>query len=388
MAIYELEWIVPTHVVFKKGCLNRIGEYVSGLGARRAVIVTTSGGSMRKYGYLDIISSSLKGKGIEFSVFDKVFTNPTTTLVDELAGFLKDNKADVVIALGGGSAIDAAKAAALVARSGGLSKDYLSGIRVGTDAIPVVAIPTTHGTGSEVDKYAVITDASLNAKLTIVSHLIYPKYAIVDPVVTLTLPVELSSATVFDALSHALESYIGLRINAVSQMFAREALRTIASVLPKIPKEYNDVGVRSALLWASMSAGFAIDQSRSGLMHAIEHVLSAYQPNLHHGLGLAMIAPAWAEFVGTTIPDKVKEIMEIFGFKTNMKGNSGIVFRKFIEYILESLGISGKLSDYGIAKDEVKSLAQDAFKHFKVLINNTPRKVSVDDIVIIIERSL
>ena len=303
---YTFTFCVPTKLVYGRGKLNDVGTYSLSFGLRKVVIITTAGGSMRRYGYIDRLVSSLESKGIVSVVLDKVFTNPTTDLVDELVAVVKEEQPDGLIAIGGGSAIDAAKAVAMVSYSGGSARDYILGIRKGSGALPLIAIPTTHGTGTEVNRFAVLTEPELKAKLAIVSEYIYPRMSIVDPELTLSLPNTISSATVFDAFSHALEALFAVRSNAVSRLFALEALRIIASEINKLPEGYSNIDVRTKLLWASTCAGYAIDQSRTGLLHAIEHSISAFYPNVHHGVGLALIASAWARYTAPAVQDKVR----------------------------------------------------------------------------------
>ena len=379
---YEFVFCVPTRLVYGRGKLNEIGLYTLSLGLRKVAVITTAGGSMRRYGYIDRLISSLESRGIASVVLDKVYTNPTTDLVDELVAVVKDEEPDGIIAIGGGSAIDVAKAVAMVSYSGGSARDYILGIRRGSGALPLIAIPTTHGTGTEVNRFSVLTEPELKAKLAIVSDYIYPKISVVDPELALSLPSTVSSATVFDAFSHALEALFAARSNVLSRLFALEALRSIASEIDKLPEGYSNIDVRTKLLWASTCAGYAIDQSRTGLLHAIEHSISAFYPNIHHGVGLALIATAWARYTAPAVREKVKEVLRIFNWSVGDDVTRSFV--EFMEYIKKKLGLHKRLSDFKVSRDDVKLLAEYTVKFMSVLIKNAPRsadKQAIEEIL-------
>ena len=379
---YEFVFCVPTRLIYGRGKLNEIGLYTLSLGLRKVAVITTAGGSMRRYGYIDRLVASLESRGIASIVLDKVYTNPTTDLVDELVAIVKDEEPDGIIAIGGGSAIDVAKAVAMVSYSGGNARDYILGIRRGSGALPLIAIPTTHGTGTEVNRFSVLTEPELKAKLAIVSDYIYPKISVVDPELALSLPSTVSSATVFDAFSHALEALFAVRSNVLSRLFALEALRSIASEIDKLPEGYSNIDVRTKLLWASTCAGYAIDQSRTGLLHAIEHSISAFYPNIHHGVGLALIATAWARYTAPAVREKVEEVLKIFNWSVGDDVTRSFV--EFMEYIKKKLGLHKRLSDFKVSKDDVKLLAEYTVKFMSVLIKNAPRsadKQAIEEIL-------
>jgi len=379
---YEFVFCVPTRLIYGRGKLNGIGLYTLSLGLRKVAVITTAGGSMRRYGYIDRLVASLESRGIASIVLDKVYTNPTTDLVDELVAIVKDEEPDGIIAIGGGSAIDVAKAVAMVSYSGGNARDYILGIRRGSGALPLIAIPTTHGTGTEVNRFSVLTEPELKAKLAIVSDYIYPKISVVDPELALSLPSTVSSATVFDAFSHALEALFAVRSNVLSRTFALEALRSIASEIDKLPEGYSSIDVRTKLLWASTCAGHAIDQSRTGLLHAIEHSISAFYPDIHHGVGLALIATAWARYTAPAVREKVEEVLKIFNWSVGDDVTRSFV--EFMEYIKKKLGLHKRLSDFKVSKDDVKLLAEYTVKFMSVLIKNAPRsadKQAIEEIL-------
>ncbi len=376
---------LPTKVVFGRGTSGEVAKEALSLGIRVPVLVTTAGGSLRRHGHIDRVEKALKRYFQDVKVFDRVTTNPTTDLVDELVNYIRVEGADGLVALGGGSAIDTAKAASLVFMGGGRTKDYLLGVRKGKEALPLIAMPTTHGTGTEVNKYAVVTDPELSAKVAIVSRHIYPKVAIVDPSFMDTLPPSLSGATTFDALAHALESYLSKSVNPLSEMFALEAIKQIALVYKGMKDgslSWGSPGVRDRLAWASTAAGIAIDQSRTGILHALEHALSAFNPELHHGLGLAMLAAAWAKVIERKVPDRVSEIVKVFG------GSKPDHFHELISDVIHVFGLEKSLREYGFEEEDVDDIIENARTYLGALLSNVPGGVGDEELRFIVTESI
>jgi len=372
--MFSIEFNLPTEIVFERGSLSKVHEHVGNLGAK-AMIIMTRGGSMIKYGYYSTLRVSLEKAGIKYCIFTDITSNPRSDEVERAIAFAEKNSCDIFIGLGGGSAIDSAKAVAATLASGGKLIDYLRGRKEFSEAYPIVAIPTTHGTGSEVNKYAVITDVERKAKVSIVSKHIYPKVAILDPETTLTLPPTLSAATAFDALAHALESYVSRRTNRLARIFAAEAIRNIVENVEIVIKRGINIQARTRLLWASMMAGLAIDQSRTALCHAMEHPVSAHYENVHHGMGLAALLPAWLKFtLDATVEDFV-EIAKIMGLEISTMPQKYIAMSVY-DYILKlrsNIGLNIRLSDFGISEKDIDRFVNDVFDYMKPLVYNNPK---------------
>ncbi len=372
--MFSIEFNLPTKIVFERGSLSKVHEHVENLGAK-AMIITTRGGSMIKYGYYSTLRVSLEKAGIKYCIFTDISSNPRSDEVDRAIAFAEKNSCDIFIGLGGGSAIDSAKAVAATLASGGKLTDYLRGRKEFSEAYPIVAIPTTHGTGSEVNKYAVITDVERKAKVSVVSKRIYPKVAILDPETTLTLPPTLSAATAFDTLAHALESYVSRRTNRLARMFAAEALRNIVENVEIVVKRGINIQARTRLLWASMMAGLAIDQSRTALCHAMEHPVSAHYGNVHHGMGLAALLPAWLKFTLDATVEDFAEIAEILGLKISTMPQKYIAMSVY-DYILKlrnNIGLNIRLSDFGVTEKDIDRFVDDVFDYMKPLVYNNPK---------------
>lgn len=372
--MFSIRFSLPTKIVFEKGSISKVGYEVEGLG-KKALIIITRGGSMIKFGYLGNVRLSLEARGIKYAVYNNVSSNPKVDEVEKGVEFAEKEKCDFIIGLGGGSAIDTAKAIAATLASGKPFIKYLRKEKEISDAYPIVAIPTTHGTGSEVDKYAVITDTERKAKISIISRHIYPKVAILDPETTVTLPPQLTAATAFDALSHALEAYINRSTNSFARMFAAEAIKNIAENIEYAVKYGINITIRTKLLWASMLAGLAIDLARTALCHAMEHPLSAFYDQVHHGLGLSILLPAWIKYTLESAKKDFAEIAEIIGLKTEgltIDQAARLVY-SYIVNLRKTIGLDFKLRDLGVKVEDIDAMVENAFTYMKPLIENNPR---------------
>ena len=376
--IFDFNYNIPTRIVFGKGILSKVGEEVKELG-KKALIVITSGGSMKRYGYLDKLTKSLEEASIKWVVYDKVSTNPTAETAWEAAQLVIKEACDLVIGLGGGSPIDVAKIAAASAVTHIHPRDYTLGIERVSDALPIVAIPTTHGTGTEVNRYAVLTDTRTKAKRGIASPKIYPKIAILDPELTVTLPQRLSAATTIDALSHAIESYVKNTTNKLSMMFSEEAVRNIFTYGPlQMLAPYN-LEVREKLLWASMCAGIAIDIAGTTLCHGMEHPLSALF-NVHHGEGLAALLLTWAMFIRQVVKERFANLALILGNSGNDVDELSFKFIYAISQLVEKMNLKVRLRDFGIKEEHIDLLVENAWSFNKYNIDNSPKPVNKEDL--------
>lgn len=382
MAEKSFKYLIPTKIYFGPGLLGKVGSIArKHIGGNKVLIVTTAGGSMKKYGYLNKLVQSLGSEGYRAVVFAKVKTNPTVDVAEEGVKVFRQEYCDLIIGLGGGSAIDVAKAIALAHASDASVKDLLYNKVKARASVPLIAIPTTHGTGTEVDKYAVISDLETKLKAAIVSPYGYPRIAVLDPEITKTLPPRLSAATTIDAFVHALESMISYSSNIMTILYAKEAIRVIVEYAPRLREEPSNVDVRAMLLWASMLAGIAIDLSRTGILHALEHSVSAYYPDVHHGLGLAVLLKGWVKQILPLLSDEQKKLLaEALGVDINGVGEK-------ILWLRHILGLDLGLRDLGINKSLFEKMVDDAYRYLKVLIDNTPGKPDKDIALKLLEDS-
>ena len=379
---------MPTMIEFRLSLPGRIifGEKVlrpsiieSFPKARKAMIVITKGGSMRSLGYLDIVERALSEIGVDTVVFDGVSPNPRTKEVNRGWEEAVDEGVDVLVGLGGGSAIDAAKAIAMGAFARDDVTKYIYGERP-MGALPVVAIPTTHGTGTEVNRYAVLTDPDGAAKKSIVSDHIIPRLAILDPTLTTSMPPWLSAGTTMDAFCHALEAYVGRRSNRFARSFAVEALKIILSYGPRVLDEGKNLEVRGKLLWASTAAGFAIHAGRVTLLHGMEHPISAHY-DAHHGSVLGVLLKEWLDYsMKNDLP--FRELASELGF-------GGIEdLRAAVLDFRSKMGFEKGLKEFGVSEEDIPMLAQEAVEHMAPVVNNNPVIPKKEDIEEILRKSL
>ena len=372
---------IPTKLVFGAGELSKLAECP--LPGKKALVVISAGTSMRKYGYLDRVCELLKKNNVETCVYDKILANPIKTHVMEGAGLCRQEKCDFVVGLGGGSTIDSAKSIAVMAVNDGDYWDYISG---GTGkgkpvskALPVVAIPTTAGTGTEMDPWTVITNEDTNEKIGFGCALTFPAISIVDPELMLSIPPKFTAFQGFDAFFHAAEGYIASIASPVSDLYALEAVRLLYKYLPVAVKNGSDLKARCKVAWAATLAGMVESTSSCTSEHSMEHAMSAYYPQLPHGAGLIAISQAYFTAFKN---DRMKRYMKMFEIMTEKKSARPSDFVDALMYLQKECGVDGiKLSDYGITPDDFPRFADNAVNTMGGLFAFDPRPLDRAEII-------
>ena len=378
---------IPTKLVFGAGELSKLAECP--LPGKKALVVISAGTSMRKYGYLDRVCELLKKNNVETCVYDKILANPIKTHVMEGAGLCRQEKCDFVVGLGGGSTIDSAKSIAVMAVNDGDYWDYISG---GTGkgkpvskALPVVAIPTTAGTGTEMDPWTVITNEDTNEKIGFGCALTFPAISIVDPELMLSIPPKFTAFQGFDAFFHAAEGYIASIASPVSDLYALEAVRLLYKYLPVAVKNGSDLKARCKVAWAATLAGMVESTSSCTSEHSMEHAMSAYYPQLPHGAGLIAISQAYFTAFKN---DRMKRYMKMFEIMTEKKSARPSDFVDALMYLQKECGVDGiKLSDYGITPDDFPRFADNAVNTMGGLFAFDPRPLDSAEIIDIYAKS-
>lgn len=377
----KFRYYMPTKLIFGAGEIGKLKRI--DLPGKKALVVTGSK-AIRKNGYLDMIIGHLNERGVESVVYDKIQPNPLSDHVDEGSGIARRQNCDFVIGLGGGSAIDSAKSIALMANNGGNYWDYVFGGTGGgtsapNKALPIVAVPTTSGTGTEVDPYSVITKAETREKIGIGRDDFFPALSIVDPDFMLTVPPGMTAHTGMDAFFHAVEAYLSKARQPASNTFALESIRLIAEYLPKAVKDGSDIAARANLAWASTAAGMCETLSGTISQHSMEHALSAFHPDMPHGAGLTMLSEAYFSFLSASIPERFVPLARAMG------GND---FIETLGRLIDDIGLRDeRLSRYGITPDEFPALAENAFSTMEYLFRMTPVKMEKEDVVSIYRNS-
>ena len=338
--------------------INDIAEVLKKKGIDKVIIITdkivydvTGAGAE--------VEKALKAKGIDFVLFDKVVPNPTAENVDEATKMAKDFGAKAVIGVGGGSHIDTAKSVAVLLEYPGENAHTLYELKfVPEKAAPIIAINTTHGTGTEVDRFAVVSLLDKHYKPAIAYDCLYPMFAIDDPVLTQTLPANQTRYTAIDAINHVTEAATTLVASPYSILLAKETIRLITKYLPQALAHPDDLTARYYLLYASTIAGISFDNGLLHFTHALEHPLSALKPNLPHGLGLAMLLPAVVKYIW---PAKAEVLADIFEpILPDIKGVAGEAEKAAagIEAWLRAVGVPEKLADVGFTEDDIPKLVE------------------------------
>jgi len=357
-------------IVFGYGCLNRIGFLSIFLKAQNAFIVTDK--EVEKLGFPIKIQKYLEMSGIKSVIFNEIEPNPKEETIVRGVEKYKSSGADIVIAIGGGSVIDAAKVIRLLAKQGGKPSDYdatKSTIMAVHETLPhQISIPTTSGTGSEVSVVAMVTSGK--EKITILGYPLISTIALVDPQLTMSCPPKLTAYCGMDALTHAIESFVSLRVNPVADMLSLQAIALIYQNLRKVYKDGKDVIPRINMSLAAMIAGMAFNQKSVGLVHACSHQLSA-KSNLPHGMANAIMLPHVLKANKKVVSSKYAIMSSAFGL--NASGmNDDVLADKFIleiEKMNKDLDIPVNLKSCGVKETDIEVMAENALKDISGLTN-------------------
>lgn len=374
----NFDYFMPVKLLFGPGKVSKIGEVTKTYG-KKALIVTGRN-STKKTGLLNRVIDLLKKEDIEAFVFDKVQSNPLTTTAIEGANFAKENKCDVVIALGGGSTMDAAKAIAFIAVNDGDINEYIFG-KKGTGALPIIAVTTTAGTGSEGDKLAVLTNPENNDKKSLNTPLIYPKVSIVDPELLTTLPKHIIAPTGIDVLCHAMEGYVAKNSNPLSEIMALKAIELIGKYLPKVYEDPMDIDSWSNVTFANTLGGMVIDASGVALAHGLEHPVSGLL-DVTHGEGLAAILINWIEYSYRDAEEKFGNIAKALGENINGLSTEEAAKKSkvAVQKLLERLDLNKTLSELGVKEEHIEWLSSNAIKTMTYAIGNNPKVPEIEEI--------
>lgn len=305
----------------------------------------------------------------DVQIVPDVQPDPTAESVQSVVQSIRDSAPDWVIALGGGSVLDTAKAAALLAKAEGDVLDYLRGLRhVQTPGIPLVAIPTTAGSGSEVTPYASLTDVEWKKKTSLTSDYLYPRYAILDEALTVTMPPLITAISGMDALCHAIEAYWSNHSNPVTDAYALSAAKIALDMLPEAFLHGDDLLVRRQMLEGSMLAGLAISNARTTAAHAISYPMTVFY-RVPHGIACGMVLPQLIRYnSGAMNPDKEKVLLDNLGFRTMNE------LADAVECLKEKLQLPVRLRDLGIRQGDLSTIVANGFRPDR--INNNPRAIT------------
>jgi len=374
--MFELRY--PSRLIFGNGCFNRLGEMAAEFG-RRALLVTGRR-AMRESGTLDKALKLLREFNIEVVVFDRVEPEPSTDTVDEGVRVVRAERCDLVVGIGGGSAMDVAKAIACLVRNEGSASEYQQGMRkIEREGLPFIAVPTTAGTGAEVTKNAVLIDRSRGVKASIRSPLMLAKIALIDPLLTVSAPPRVTAGSGMDALTQAIESYVSLASNPVSDALAIRAIKYIYNFLPRAFESGDDIEAREKVMLGSFMTGLSFANASLGAVHGFAHPIGAHF-GIPHGIACAILLPHVMRFNLDVRKEKYAEIAATMGAEP--------VPEMAIERVKElslRLELPQRLSHFGIEKGELEKVARDARGSS---LNNNPRPATREDLIEILHAAL
>lgn len=359
------------------GAIEKIFDISSELKAQGIdkVLIVTGRSSYKSTGAWDYVEKALKVNDIEFVLYDKVTANPTTTHVDEASEMGRKLGAKAVIGIGGGSPIDAAKSAAIMTLNPDHNTADLYEYRFTPEAsLPVIAINTTHGTGTEGNRFAVVSVLEKEYKPAIAYEFSYPLYSIDDPKLMVSLPPHQTTYTAVDAVNHVIEACTTKGDNPYVILLAKETVRLVAEYLPKALKDGNDLEARYYLTYASLIAGICFDNGFLHLTHALEHPLSAVKPDLAHGLGLAMLLPAIVKNVYPACYGILGDVLSPMVPELKGDASEAEAAAAGVKKWLESVGVEETLTTTGFSEDSVDRLVQLAFEtpSLSLLLDSSP----------------
>jgi alcohol dehydrogenase class IV len=353
------QFFVPIKFVNGYGSIERLGELADGLGNNFMLI--TGKTAMKNLGYTQKVLAMLKAKDKKTVLFDDVEPNPTTDTVDKGADILKKEKCDAVIGLGGGSAMDAAKAIAVAAGNGGKIWDYQSGNKNTANTLPIIAIPTTAGSGTDGDRYFVLTNKKLNFKEGFGFEETYPRISIIDPQLTETLTEQVTKDTAIDALGHSFESYYSKMENAFSDMIALNSIWLIFKYLPIVLDDPKNREARSALMLAATMGGIAINHGGVASPHGFAMTLGGLY-NITHAHGVGVCLPFALQKAELKIGEKLSFLAKYLGWSNsdNILKNASVVVEKVHDF-LDMIKFPRSLSEIGIKKNELPTIIDKVY---------------------------
>ena len=392
--IHQIQEIrVKTNVFFGAGAITKIEDIAKDLKSKGIdkVIVVSGRGAYKVTGAWDYVEKALNNNGIGFINYAKVTPNPTTDAINEAAKEAKEFGAKAVIAIGGGSPIDTGKSVAILMEYPDKTAEELYEFEFAPQkAAPIVAINLTHGTGTEVNRFAVATNLKKNFKPAIAYDCIYPSYSIDDPNLMTKLSLNQTLYTSIDAVNHVVEAATSKVASPFAVTLAKETIRLVAKYLPKAAADLENPEYRYYLLYASLLGGTGFDNGLLHYTHALEHPLSAVKPELSHGLGLAMLLPAVVKAIYPEKAATLADILEPIAPNLNGTPDEAEKAAKLVEQWLFSVGVTQKLQDDGFKESDVDNLVNLCFTTPSLdgLLSIAPNEASKERVRQIYEESL
>jgi alcohol dehydrogenase len=376
----RFDFVPRTRLVFGAGTVERVGELAAELGGKRVLLVTDAG--LVKAGHAARVQAALAQAGLRVVLFDRAKENPTTKCVDECVAVAAAEQVDLLVGLGGGSSMDTAKGCNFIFTNGGRMADYWGVGKAKSPMLPLIAIPTTAGTGSECQSAALIADEHTHMKMACLDPKAAARIAILDPALTVSQPHRVTACTGIDALAHAVETAVTTKRNPLSQLYSREAFRLCVTSLPQVLKHPRDLEARGRMLLGAAYAGIAIENSMLGAAHSMANPLTAHY-DIVHGQAVGMMLPAVIRF-NAADPAALRCYAELASGPelATVKGGLTTALEALLarlESLLNLAGFPRSLADCGVEPPKLKLLAEEAAKQWTAKFN--PRPLEVADFV-------
>ena len=369
---------VPTDVHFGYGVLGSLPDRVRAFGGRRVLLVTDPG--VRAAGIVDRVVAALAPAAVEWTIYDNVTADSGSTLITQGVETVRAAGSELVIGVGGGSALDTAKAIAALATNPGSPLDYVGLHKVKVAPLPLIAVPTTAGTGSEVSLWSVFTDDARKLKVAIGGLPMYPAVALCDPELTWDLPPAITAATGMDALAHAIECYTNRACQPISAALAQGAMELIGGHLQTAVENGRDREARYAMMLGSTMAGMAMNPTRLGLAHALAMPLGSWDLKVPHGTAVAATLPHVMAFNACAAPERFAVVAKALG--EPMDGGpplgAAALAAPAVARLAETIGIPKTLAGFGLRESHVNAVVDEAMKSGNVVVN--PRQTSRDEL--------
>ena len=371
----KFQFYLPTRIFFERGLLARIGDFALSMG-KKCFFITMSEFAT-KYGYTEYILGKLSERELPIYLFDEVESNPSKANIKRATEMFIQGGCDMIVAFGGGSVIDAAKAVSLLSSQGGKIEDYFFPNIVEKEVYPIIAIPTTCGTGSEVTKYSIITDEDTCKKKTIMGDPLIPKMALLDADNLKYITKEIVATTGADVLSHAIEAYLSIKHSPFSDMFASDAAKV---AFEHLVQAYNGVEEsREQMLYASCLGGAAINFAGTTVAHALGYYVTA-KHGIPHGLASAIFLPSVMNYELESARGRIEKL----AYTAQFNMTDAQYFIKRFSDILRDIGLPTRLRELGINESEKKTIVQEALS-FKRNLENNPILLEEKDLTKIVE---
>jgi len=377
-------FIMETKIIYGIGSSEQLGKIIAQTGANKVIIIADSG--VKKAGLVERIQNNLKEFNIENNLFEDIEISSSTDTVDKGAALVRQENYDLIVGIGGGSSIDTAKAIGVVTTNGGKCIDYAGVNKVKKPPLKVIALPTTAGTSAEITDVAVIANRNNRARIGIRSPYVVPSMAILDPLLTLTMPPHITASTGMDALSHAIESYTNTFTEVPTEVLALEAIRKIVANLCHAVANGNNLEARDNMLMGSLLAGLAFRNTRLGILHALTGPFCGYY-DIPHGVANSILLPFVMEYNLKGDLDKFANIASALGVSVAKlsRREAALASVIAIRQLLVDIGLPLSFKEMHLDPEFIPMIASEAMKSGNISIN--PRIPTLEDLMNICEKS-